>query len=86
MKNLISLSTNFLVVWHLCILKNRFAKKTDQTSKKEIFLGNSYKSKCYLIGFEDERGELKIRKSRNVRFNENEFYFKQKKTKVSRRR
>ena len=33
-----------------------------------------------MIGFEDEKGELKIRKSRNVRFNENEFYFRQKKT------
>ena len=33
-----------------------------------------------MIGFEDGKGELKIRKSRNVRFNENEFYFKQKKT------
>ena len=33
-----------------------------------------------MIGFEDEKGELKIRNSRNVRFNENEFYFKQKKT------
>ena len=61
-------------------MKNNFAKKLDQTSKKGIFLGNSDNSKCYLIGFEDEKGELKIRKSRNVRFNENEFYFKQKKT------
>ena len=33
-----------------------------------------------MIGFEDDKGELKIRKSRNVRFNENEFYFKHKKT------
>ena len=33
-----------------------------------------------MVGFKDEKGELKIRKSRNVRFNENEFYFKQKKT------
>ena len=33
-----------------------------------------------MIGFEDEKGELKIRKSRNLKFNENEFYFKQKKT------
>ena len=30
--------------------------------------------------FLDEKGELKVRKSRNVRFNENEFYFKLKKT------
>ena len=32
-----------------------------------------------MIGFEDEKGKLKIRKSRNVRFNENEYYFKHKK-------
>ena len=57
-----------------------FRKKLDQTSKKGIFPGNSDNSYCYLIGFEDEKRELKIRKSRNVRFNENEFYFKQKKT------
>ena len=61
-------------------IEKPFRKKLDQTSKKGIFLGNSDNSKCFLIGFEDEKGELKIRKSRNVRFNENEFYFKQKKT------
>ena len=33
-----------------------------------------------MIGFEDDKGELKIRKSRNLRFNENEFYFKHKRT------
>ena len=48
--------------------------------KKGIFLGNSDNSKCYLIGFGDEKGELKNQKSRNVRFNENDYYFKQKKT------
>ena len=36
----------------------------------------------FLIGFQDEKGELKIRMSRNVRFNENECYFKQKKTQM----
>ena len=44
-------------------IEKQFRKKLDQTSKKEIFLGNSDNSKCYLIGFEDEKGELKIRKS-----------------------
>ena len=33
-----------------------------------------------MIGFKDKKGELKIRKSRKIRFNGNEFYFKQKKT------
>ena len=33
-----------------------------------------------MIGFEDKKGDLKIRKSRNVRLNEIEIYFKQKKT------
>ena len=33
-----------------------------------------------MIGFEDEKGELKIRNSGNVRFNEIDFYFKHKKT------
>ena len=64
---------------HLCILKNHFAKNRSNL-KKGIFLGNSDNNKCYSIGFEDEKGEIKIRKSRNIRFNENEFYFKQKKT------
>ena len=41
---------------------------------------NSDNSKCYLVGFDDEKGELKFRKSRNLRFNENEFIFKHKKT------
>ena len=67
-------------MWHLCILKNDSAKKLDQTSKKGNFVGNSDNSKYYLVGFEDEKGKLKIQKSRNVSFNENEFYFKHKKT------
>ena len=33
-----------------------------------------------MIRFEEEKGELKIRKSRIVRFKENKFYFKQKNT------
>ena len=61
-------------------IEKPFHKKSDQTSQKGTVLGNSDNSKCYLVGFEDKKGELKIRKSRNVRFNENEFYFKHKKT------
>ena len=60
-------------------IEKPFRKKLDPTSKKGILLGNSDNSKCYLIGFEDEKGELKIRRSRNVRFDENEYYFKHKK-------
>ena len=52
-------------------IEKPFRKKLDQTSKKGIFLGNSDNSKCYLIGVEDEKGELDVRKSGNVRFNEN---------------
>ena len=58
----------------------QFRKKLDQTSKTRTFLWNSDNSKGYLIGFEDEKGELHIPKSRNVRFKENEFYFKHKNT------
>ena len=58
----------------------QFRKKLDQTSKRRTFLWNSDNSKCYLIGFEDEKGKLQIPKSQNVRFKENEFYFKQKNT------
>ena len=61
-------------------IEKQLRKKLDQTSKKGIFLGNSDNSKCYKIGFEDEKRGLKIRNSRNIRFNENEFYFEQKKT------
>ena len=61
-------------------IEKPFRKKLDQTSKIGIFLGISDYSKCYLIGFEDEKGELKVWKSRNVRFVENEFYFEEKKT------
>ena len=83
MKNLIYLLSKFLVVWHLCILKKPFRKKIDQNSKnskKRICRGNSDNSKCYLIGSEDKKGELKIQMSRNVRFKESEYYFKHKKT------
>ena len=41
-------------------IKKQFRKKLDQTSKKAIFLGNSDNNKCYLVGFENEKGELKI--------------------------
>ena len=46
-------------------IEKPFCNKLDQTSKKGIFYGNCDKSKCYLVGFGDEKGELKIRKSRN---------------------
>ena len=60
-------------------IEKQFRKKLDQTSKREFF-GSFDNSKCHMIGFEDEKGGLKIQKSRNVRFNENEFNFEQKKT------
>ena len=45
------------------LIEKPFRKKLDQTSKKRIFLGNSDNSKCFLIVFEDGKGELKVRKS-----------------------
>ena len=33
-----------------------------------MIFGNADNSKCNLFGFEDNRGELKIRKSRNLKF------------------
>ena len=41
-------------------IEKPFRKKLDQTSKNGIFLGNSDNSKCYLIGFEDVKGKLKV--------------------------
>ena len=67
-------------MWHLFILKNPVAKNEIKPQKRELFW-NSDNSKCYLVCFEDEKEELKIRKLRNVGFNENEFYFKIRKHK-----
>ena len=81
MKNLIYLLSNFLVVWHLCILKNHFAKNKIKPQKREFFLGILIMVNLICLVFKNERKrEVKIRNSRNVRFNENEFYFKYKKT------
>ena len=55
-------------------IEKPFCNKIDQTSNNGIFFGNSDNSKCSLVGFEDKKVELKIRKSIIVRSNENEFY------------
>ena len=43
-------------------------------------MGNLIIVKVFLVGSEDKKGKIKIRSSRNIKFNENEFYFKHKKT------
>ena len=44
-----------------------FRKNLDQTSKKGFFYGNFNSSKYYLIGSEDEKGELEMRRlTKNV--------------------
>ena len=43
------------------MLKNHFAKNLIRPQKRGTFLEKSDNIKCYLVAFEDEKGELKIR-------------------------
>ena len=61
-------------------VEKSFRGKIDRTSQKGIFLGSSDNSKTYLIGRNDKK-VFKIRKSRNVTFNENEMFIEIKEMK-----
>ena len=51
-----------------------YRKKMDKTAKIGVFLGFSRDSKTYIIGI-PHMGKLKVIKTRNVKFNEEEMYF-----------
>ena len=72
-------SANFWLCWAYAYWKT-ILQTIRSNLKKRIFHAYYDISKCYFIGFEDEKGELKVQKSTNSRFNENEFYFKPMKT------
>ena len=55
-------------------VEKSFRGKIDRTSQKEIFLGSSDNSKTYLVDIPNDKGVFKVRKSRNVTFNENEMF------------
>ena len=56
-------------------IEKQFRNKIDRKAKKGIFLGHALDSRCFLIGIENDCGELKVQKARNARFDENNFYF-----------
>ena len=55
--------------------RETFQKQIDRKAKKGIFLGHALNSKSFLIGTENNRGELKVQKTGNARFDENNYYF-----------
>ena len=56
-------------------IEKQFRNKIDRKEKKGIFLGHALDSRSFLIGIENNRGELKFEKTRNARFVENNYYF-----------
>ena len=56
-------------------IEKHFRSKIDRKAKKGIFLGHALNSKSFLIGTENDRGELTVQKTGNARFDENNFYF-----------
>ena len=62
-------------------VEKNFRGKIDRTSQKGIFLGSSDNSKTYLVGIPNDKGVFKVRKSRNVTFNENEMFIEVKEKK-----
>ena len=56
-------------------IEKQFRNKIDKKVKKEIFLGHALDSRFFLIGIENDRGELQGSKTRTARFDENNSYF-----------
>ena len=56
-------------------IEKQFRNKIDRKTKKGIFLGHALDSRSFLIGIEDNRGELKVQKTRNAMCDENKYYF-----------
>ena len=57
-------------------IEKQFRNKIDRKAKKGIFLGHALNNRSFLIGIENDRGELKVRKTRNARFDENNYNFR----------
>ena len=56
-------------------IEKQFRNKIDRKVNKGIFLGHALDSRSFLIGIENDRGELKVQKIKNARFDENNYYF-----------
>jgi hypothetical protein len=61
-------------------IEKQFRKKFDARANEAIFLGYDGNSKTVIFGTLEENGELKIKKSRNVKFNETITYMKRHKS------
>ena len=59
-------------------VEKKFRGNIYRTSQKGILLGSSDNSKTYLVGIPNDKGVFKVRKSRNVTFNENEMFIEVK--------
>ena len=57
-------------------IEKEIRNNIDRKAKKRIFLGHAFDSRYFLIGIENDRGELKVQKTRNARFDENNYYFR----------
>ena len=62
-------------------IEKNFRGKIDRTSQKGIFLGSSDNGKIYLVDILNDKGIFKVRKSRNISFNENDLFIEYKKSK-----
>ena len=56
-------------------IEKQFRNKIDRKAKKGILLGHARDSRSFLIGTENDRGELKVHKTRNASLDENNYYF-----------
>ena len=56
-------------------MAKQIRNKIERKANKGIFLGHAIDSRSFLIGKEIDRGELKVQKTRNARFDENMYYF-----------
>ena len=54
-------------------IEKQFTNEIERKAKKGIFLGHALDSRPFLIGIENDCGELQ--KTRNARFDENNYYF-----------
>ena len=56
-------------------IEKQFKNKIDRKARKGNFIGHAFDSRSSLIGIENDRGELKVQKTRNARFDENNYNF-----------
>ena len=59
-------------------IEKQFRKKLDKTAEVGVFLGFSDNSKTYIVGIPKTDGSLRIMKSRNVKFEEEKMFMKQR--------